>query len=430
MTPRPVTPLYSGRARPRHEHSFHLKRARIVGGRRLCVVYTGRGNVPFLAVYRTHFAGIKPLPPIITHPHRLSSYVRMLDESSAKFYLYVHLKRHGQLPLQHQLQYDILEAGGAADNCLNVGSGTSPTGFPMSASLEPSCEDVSRLPPPFVAAEKELRSRRTMPNKKSGGDGAMRSAASLGKAVNRCSAQGSRAEQTYDERPEAYDRILASEHLGVGHEEPAERMQEGDEDLFVDEVDSSEKQRLVLTGDRVSGRLGKRYFRLPVLGRQELSDILDREEHGSACEQDESDIDLEPGDRTIFSKSSRGVSDSGDECFQVDKQEPTSLVSVASLHMQTTPAAMSCVPTLQKFESTARSSESPPAKDGTSRSHAVVRTKTEWQREWGWEWQFEKRGSDCDGPTELPEEGEQATEKWWGSCAGRAARGFRYEGER
>ncbi|XP_026191876.1 uncharacterized protein LOC34621760 [Cyclospora cayetanensis] len=60
--------------------------------------------------YQQH-GGLRPLPAIVRHPYRLSSYVQLLGECSVKKYLYTHLKRHGVLPPQQLLQQQSARRG-------------------------------------------------------------------------------------------------------------------------------------------------------------------------------------------------------------------------------------------------------------------------------------------------------------------------------
>ncbi|PHJ17263.1 hypothetical protein CSUI_008910 [Cystoisospora suis] len=383
--------------------------------------------------------GIKPLPPIITHPHRLSSYVRMLDESSAKFYLYVHLKRHGQLPLQHQLQCGMVEAGSAPDSRLNVGPHPLRDSSFVSASCQSTYEDVSKLPRSFVAAEKELQCP-TVSRSLSGTSRATRRVAPLDEARKKINLHGSTAERKKAiERPEAYDRILAAEHLGVGHEELVSRTLEGEEISSGDGVDYLESQLQVLMDEGACGHITKLDLRAMVLSEQGLCDV-NGEELGSLPEQANSNISLEPGvemteggsDSTLHSKSSCAAflpSHSQCDYSQGSTQNPTLSLSADSLRMQATPAALGCTAVSRELQKTARSSGSFRAKREISSSHALVPSKTEPECEWGWKWQFQKAESDGHGASGHQEEGAQAAEKWWGSSWDRAKAGFRYKGE-
>lgn len=365
----------------------------------------------------------------------------MLDESSAKFYLYVHLKRHGQLPLQHQLQCGMVEAGSTPDSRLNVAPHTPRDSGFLSVSYQSTCEDVSKLPRSFVAAEKELQCptvSQTLPGKSS----ATRGVAPLDEAWKRINLQSSTGERKKAiERPAAYDRILAAEHLGVDHEELVRRTHEEGEKIFSGYgVGDSESQLQVLMDEEACGHITKLDLRTKVVAEQGLCDVLNGEELGSLTEPANSDIGLEPGlevteggsDSTFHSKYSRGAFlPPHPECdySQESTRDPTLSLSVDSLRMQATPAALSCTPVSPELQETARSSGRFRTRGEISSIHALVPTKTESERELGWKWQFEKAESDSYVAAGLQEEGDQAAEKWWGLSWGRANAGFRYRGE-
>lgn len=131
---------------------------------------------------------MRPLPPIVRYPYRLSSYVHLLGECSVKKFMYVHLKRHGLLPPHQLLEQERLGRRLAQEKFL---------------CLSPQPSSDALMPLEMHAAERLAQSAESFDEKTR--------EQSLGFSSPK---SDSRAK-----RPALYDLILAAEHMGVDFKE-------------------------------------------------------------------------------------------------------------------------------------------------------------------------------------------------------------------
>lgn len=394
-----------------------------------------------------HKGGVKPLPPIVTHPHRLSSYVRLLDESSSKFYMYTHLKRHRQLPLQQQLHASPDQVEGVADAGERFFRLDSLSPPPQGTGLE----EESRLPRAFVAAEKALQpaQRRVAGQAKAGGHSDSL-ARVPGLPAGRKSQTGFGEKEETVKRPAIYDLILAAEHLGVDYKELQRRIQaEQEEEWSSDEDEGARELRELIDNDEVYKHIRDRYYRGQNADRAMEDEHSDDELHDRSEEETDSDIDSDVDVRI------REVPPDADEkdmarphgklqnaCSmptrattraQADTTEHTASLASgtrstlrSSARVQTTRVS----PSLSSFETTGNAPfESARVETSESRASALVPVEPDSQQ-WGWQWEFQ-RGDELGSNSCASEEGDDdaaGAERWWGSAWGRHRTRFRYKG--
>ncbi|KEP62703.1 UNVERIFIED_CONTAM: hypothetical protein HHA_215370 [Hammondia hammondi] len=404
-----------------------------------------------------HKGGVKPLPPIVTHPHRLSSYVRLLDESSSKFYMYTHLKRHKQLPLQQQLHASpnpqVEGAGDTGDSFLRLDNlASSPQGTGL--------EEESRLPRAFVAAEKALQpAKRSLAGQTEAGErsGSLDAVSSGRKQARRNPHFISREKEETCYRPAIYDLILAAEHLGIDYRDLQRRIQEEQEDEWgSDDGDEGARElRDLVDNDEVYTHIRDRYFRgqdtacatrdgaqsdeeMQDSSEEEIDSDVDSDDHDEVLLELSSDKDAEAMAKShgkrhkVYSMSGRPTprahGDTGGDTTSLVPGIRSTLRSSARL--QTTRVAPS---SLGSF-GTAGSDplERQGGADGETlerNASALVPTESD-KKQWGWKWEFqpgvERPGSFC--ATDEGDDDAAVAERWWGTSWGRNRTRFRYKG--
>nr|PIL99176.1 hypothetical protein TGCOUG_215370 [Toxoplasma gondii COUG] len=404
-----------------------------------------------------HKGGVKPLPPIVTHPHRLSSYVRLLDESSSKFYMYTHLKRHKQLPLQQQLH--------ASPNPQVEGAADTEESFLRLDNLASSpqgngLEEESLLPRAFVAAEKALQpAKRSLARQtEAGGRSGSLNAVSSGRKQGRRKPHficREKEETCY--RPPIYDLILAAEHLGIDYRDLQRRIQEEQEDDWgSDDGDEGARElRDLVDNDEVYKHIRDRYFRSQDTAcATRDGDRSDDEMQDSSEEETDSDVDSDDVDELLIEispdkdaeamakphgKRQKGYNTSGRPTSRAHADTGGDTASLApgirstlrsSARLQTTRVAPSC---LGSF-GTAGSDpfEKQASADGETlecNASALVPTESD-KKQWGWKWEFQQGGgrprSFC--ATDEGDDDAAVAERWWGTSWGRNQTRFRYKG--
>ncbi|PFH37004.1 hypothetical protein BESB_034620 [Besnoitia besnoiti] len=398
-----------------------------------------------------HKGGVKPLPPIVTHPHRLSSYVRLLDESSSKFYMYTHLKRHKQLPLQHQLHPStdpqIQGESDGGDGILSF-DGVPPYGT--------GHEDESRLPRAFVAAEKALqpaKGRQAIEADKGGLLGTDEAGGEAAKTVaGRRMKQASKKTATV-KRPPIYDLILAAEHLGVEYQELQRQMLKEQEDSSSseDEDETERELRDLVDNAEVFKHIRNRYYRGQV--ERVVTDMDDSDDEVDGWPQEESDSGDDAEDDLRVSRMSgqsgandpevadsrqerRGPPTRAERRLQAEdaSQAPGSRFKLdSSARLQTTPIA----PSFSKSFLDISDDKSVPRRGQRETENSeegqtsLVPVETEEKGQWGWTWEFEsdarRRRPSSYAAEEADEDGIEA-ERWWGTAWGRGRTAFRYKG--
>ncbi|KAL8274522.1 hypothetical protein Esti_001543 [Eimeria stiedai] len=180
---------------------------------------------PFDFIRYQRHGGVRPLPALLRHPYRLSSYVELLRECSVKKYMYIHLKRHLLLPPQQLLQQQLL------------GRQQQQQQQQLVLSADPAQGGL--LPPEFAAAEKMLQqqsSNTTSSNKSS-------------------SSSCSKRRKQEISRPPLYDLILAGEHMGIDYsgllpstqqQQQQQQQEEEEEEDWVGPLDPFAMQRTVV----------------------------------------------------------------------------------------------------------------------------------------------------------------------------------------